>query len=124
MSPKPIWRHDARLMLGMIPSYLAAVIATAIGLMGVVGLFELLNFVSNALSWRSDVEIFGLTVAARSPWPWLISTAMAGSGAALCRVAYRRAGQAWRAANAAAAVKPKISPQSHQEHQETRRKAD
>lgn len=101
---RPIWRHDARLMLGLMPSYLAAVIATTIGLMGLVGLLELLNFVRNALSWQSNIAIFGLTVAARSPWPWLISTAMAGSGAALCRVAYRWAGQAWRAANTSVTV--------------------
>ena len=50
--------------------------------------------------WRSNVEIFGLTVATRSPWPWLMSITLAGSGAALCRFTYRRVGQAWRTANA------------------------
>ncbi len=79
-------------------------VSTAIAFSGVAGFFELLNFAGNAPSWRTHAEIFGLTVAARSPWPWLISAAMTGSGAALCRAAYRWAAQAWRAANASVAV--------------------
>jgi branched-chain amino acid transport system permease protein len=97
---RPIWRHDRSLMLGLIPSYLSAMIASAISLMGFVGLLELINFVGNAPDWRSNVEIFGLTVATRSPWPWLMSMTLAASGAALCRFTYRRVGQAWRTANA------------------------
>jgi len=97
---RPIWRHDRGLLPGLIPSYLAAVIATAISLAGIVGLLELISFIGDVPDWKSSVEIFGLSVATHSPWPWLISMALAGSGAILCRVAYRRVGQAWHSTNA------------------------
>lgn len=97
---RPIWRRDSRLMRGLIASYLSAAIATTISLSGFVGIFELINYVGNTQNWQSNFEILGLTVATRSPWPWLMSVTLAGSGAALCRVAYRRVGQAWRATNA------------------------
>jgi branched-chain amino acid transport system permease protein len=99
---RPIWRHDRHLILGLMPSYLSAVIATAIGLTGLVGILELLSFVRNAVSWQNNIEFLGLAVPARSPWPWLVSLAMAGSGFALCRATYRWAGRAWRTANATA----------------------
>ncbi len=95
----PIWRHDGHLMLALIPSYLSAMIATAICATGLIGIFELLNFVSNSQSWQDSAEIFGLTVAARSPWPWLTSIALAAVGAVLCRITYRWVGHAWHAAN-------------------------
>ena len=97
---RPIWRRDSRLMRGLIASYLSAAIATTISLSGFVGIFELINYVGNTQNWQSNFEILGLTVATRSPWPWLMSVTLAGRGAALCRVAYRRVGQAWRATNA------------------------
>ena len=100
---RPIWRHDRGLLPGLLPSYLAAMIATAISLTGFVGLLELINFIGDVPDWKSSVDIFGLTVPTHSPWPWLISMALAGSGAILCRVAYRRVGQAWRTTNAIAA---------------------
>jgi len=103
---RPLWRHDSRLMLSLLPSYLSAVTATAISLIGLIGLLELLSFVGDAQSWQSNFEILGLTVNTHSPWPWLISMAVATGGAALCRVAYRWAGQAWRAANATATDQP------------------
>jgi hypothetical protein len=87
-------------MRGLIPSYLSAAIATTISLSGFAGLFELINYVGNTQGWQSDFEFLGLTVATRSPWPWLMGVTLAGSGAALCRVAYRRVGQVWRATNA------------------------
>ena len=80
MFHEQIWKVDARLLRPLIFPYLAGTGSLLLAGVGVIGLIEVLYFLSHQLTGVTRTDLFGISVELTSglPWIFLISTAAAG----------------------------------------------
>ncbi len=99
---EPIWKIDVRLLRGLVLPYLAAIGATLVLLTGIVGVIEMIYFVTVISLGESEMSLYGIAISVASPVPWVACGAVALAGVYLCRLAYPVSARSWNAAIAEA----------------------
>ena len=99
---RPIWAGGARLLAPLALPYALFSAALAAGALGVIGLVEMLYFLSSRLSTETDLAVFGVAVDPSGVLSWAAFAALAGAGAFAVRRTWPPAAAAWSEAIAAA----------------------
>jgi branched-chain amino acid transport system permease protein len=89
----PAWR--AGLMPRLLPSYLTALAAGAVLLAGIVGLIEMLYFLSDSAR-PAALSLAGMNVDPRRAVPWIVSGAVLAAGCAFVRFAAAWVAAQWQ----------------------------
>lgn len=84
MFHEQIWKVDTRLLRRLILPYLAGVGSLLLAGVGVIGLIEVVYFLSHKLTGETQTNLFGIQVELTSLWPWTILIALAAAGIFLC----------------------------------------
>ncbi len=98
MMHEPIRRAAPRLMLGMAPAYGVAFATSLVGLLGGIGLVEMIYFLSTTVSQDSAMILYGIAIDGADIWPWLTCVALCAGGGYGCKLTYPRVAEAYSAA--------------------------
>ena len=98
MMHEPIRRAAPRLMLGMAPAYCVAFATSLVGLLGGIGLVEMIYFLSTTVSQDSAMILYGIAIDGADIWPWLTCVALCAAGGYGCKLTYPRVAEAYSAA--------------------------
>ena len=99
MMHEPIWKTDFRLLGGMVVPYAAAIGASLIALIGVLGLVDMFYFRSTkSLGKGSEFGLFGIAVDTADILPWAVCAGIGVVGVLACRTTYGRMAASWHAA--------------------------
>jgi len=98
MMHDPIRRAAPRLLWGMTPAYGVAFGTSLVGLLGGIGLVEMIYFLSTTVSQGTTIILYGIAVDAADFWPWLICVALGAGGGYGCKLTYPRVAEAYSAA--------------------------
>jgi branched-chain amino acid transport system permease protein len=104
---EPIWRTDARLLKGLAVPYLLAGVSSLILAIGVIGIIEMIYFITIIALGAADMTLFGIAIKVNEVLPWLACIGIVGVGFQLCRVTYPKVTESWD--EAMIAVKAKIA---------------
>jgi branched-chain amino acid transport system permease protein len=104
---EPVWRTDVRLLRSLALPYFLAILSSVILAIGIIGIIEMLYFITIIAIGRVDMELFGVAVEVNEVLPWLVCLAIAGVGIYSCRVAYARVTESWN--DTMLAVKARIA---------------
>jgi branched-chain amino acid transport system permease protein len=102
MMHETIWQTDARLLRGLIVPYALAIGSTLIALVGVIGLIEIVYFLSTSITRGSEMVLYGIAIDGADITPWLVCAVIAGIGIVLCRKTYPVMASRWNEAFATA----------------------
>ena len=103
----PIARTNKSLLLGLIKPYLTAIGSTLLGVIGTLGIIELLYFRSLISRGEGEVVIFWYEFNANGFLSWLVFSFLIIAGIYLCRKTYPKARESWD--HAISVVKSEIS---------------
>ncbi len=103
----PIANTNKSLLLGLIKPYLSAIGSTFIGVLGFIGIIEMLYFKSLISKGEGELSIFWMEFNANGILSWLIFSIMILVGIYLCKVTYPKAKESWD--DAMSVVKSEIS---------------
>jgi branched-chain amino acid transport system permease protein len=95
---EPIWKTNLRLFRPMVLPYAAGIGATLVAGIGVIGLIELIYFLSTRSTGETGMSLYMVPVDAASAPPWLVCAAVAALGIVACRSAYRPMAASYAAA--------------------------
>ncbi|MFQ5898021.1 MAG: branched-chain amino acid ABC transporter permease [Candidatus Methylomirabilia bacterium] len=98
MMHEPIWKADYRLLGRLVVPYATAVATTIVGLIGVIGLIEMVYFLSTHITGETAFSLYGIAVDTGSLLPWLVCAVIGGVGIVACRATYPRMATSWNAA--------------------------
>ena len=103
----PIVSTNKTLLIGLIKPYLAAIGSTLLGLLGTIGIIELLYFRSLISKGEGEVVIFWTEFNANGILSWVIFFAAIIISRFLCKITYPKARESWD--HAISVVKSEIS---------------
>lgn len=95
---EPIWKTDTRLLRDMALPYAYGIGAFLIACIGLVGLIELIYFLSTRQTADTEMTLYGVRVDASSIAPWVVCAAIAGLGAEACRRTFAPMAESYNAA--------------------------
>jgi len=103
----PIVSTNKTLLIGLIKPYLAAIGSTLLGLLGTIGIIEMLYFRSLISKGEGEVVIFWTEFNANGILSWIIFFAAIIISIFLCKITYPKARESWD--HAISVVKSEIS---------------
>lgn len=103
----PIVSTNKTLLIGLIKPYLAAIGSTLLGLLGTIGIIELLYFRSLISKGEGEVVIFWTEFNANGILSWIIFFVAIIISIFLCKITYPKARESWD--HAISVVKSEIS---------------
>ncbi len=95
---EPVWRTDVRLLRSLALPYFLAFLSSLILVIGIVGIIEMIYFMSIIALGSVDMHLFGIAIKVNEVMPWLACVAIIGVGIQSCRVTYPRAVESWNEA--------------------------
>lgn len=98
MLHEPVWKTDFRLFKNMLLPYALGLVTLLIALFGVIGLIEIVYFLSHKLVGETNKVLFGIDTNILSFVPWAVFVAIAVAGIALCTKTFPRLAQSWHSA--------------------------
>jgi branched-chain amino acid transport system permease protein len=98
MLHEPIRRAGGRLLLSLAPAYGAAVGTSLVGLVGAIGLIEMIYFLSGEVTGVTAFTLYGIDLDLANFWPWLVCLALAAAGGYGCKLTYPRVAESYGAA--------------------------
>jgi branched-chain amino acid transport system permease protein len=104
---EPVWRTDIRLLRGLAGPYLLAILSSLILVIGIVGIIEMIYFMTVIAPGETDMPLFGVAISVNEVTPWLACLAIVGVGILGCRMSYPRVVESW--GKAMLAVKARIA---------------
>ncbi len=91
MMHEPIWKTDYRLLRGMVAPYAAAIGASVVAAVGVLGLVDMVYFRSTkSFGKGSEFDLFGIAVDTAGMAPWAVCAGIGVAGIVACRATYGR----------------------------------
>jgi branched-chain amino acid transport system permease protein len=85
---EPIWKTDFRLLGKLVLPYLSALITILIAVSGIIGLIEMISFVTDDYTVGTIISIYGIKVETMSILPWMAFSIIATVGIILCRLSF------------------------------------
>ena len=82
---EPIWKTDYRLFRRMMVPYALGIGSSIVAAVGVIGLVELIYFLSTKVTDETMMILYGAEVDAAGAVPWIVCAAIAAAGAEACR---------------------------------------
>ena len=99
MMHEPIWKTDLRLLRRMIAPYAAAIGASLVALVGILGIVEMFYYRrTRQLTQGTEFDLYGIPIDTGDILPWVVCAAIGAAGVAACRVSYPRMSASWGAA--------------------------
>ncbi len=99
MMHEPIWKTDVRLLRGMVMPYVAAMAASLVALVGVLGIVEMTYYRSTRqLTKGTEFDLYGFHIDTVDVLPWAVCAIIGAIGVAACRRTYPRMAASWSAA--------------------------
>ena len=103
----PIANTNRALLLGLVKPYLAAIGSTLLGVLGSIGIIEMLYFKSLISKGEGELTIYWMEFNANGISSWAIFSVMVLGGIFLCKITYPKARESWD--HAISVVKSEIS---------------
>ena len=103
----PIANTNKSLLLGLVKPYLSAIGSTTLGVLGFIGVIEMIYFRSLVSKGEGELTIFWTEFNANGLFSWALFIGMILIGIFLSKVTYRNAKESWD--NAISVVKSEIS---------------
>jgi branched-chain amino acid transport system permease protein len=104
---EPVWRTDIRLLWKLAVPYFLAILSTVILAVGVIGIIEIIYFMSVISYGESEMHLYSIPISVNEVMPWLACAVITGVGILSCRVSYPHAKESWN--DAMMAVKARIA---------------
>lgn len=104
---EPVWKTDPRLLKGLVGPYLLAMLSSIVVAIGLIGIIEMIYFMTIVAPGESEMRLFGIALSVDSATPWLIFAAIIAVGIQSCRLTYHRVVGSWN--EAMLAVKSRIA---------------
>ena len=104
---QPVWRTDVRLLWGLALPYSLAILSSLILAIGVIGIIEMIYFITIIALGETDMHLFGIAINVNEVTPWLACLVIIGVGVQSCRMTYPRVVESWD--KAMLAVKARIA---------------
>ncbi len=95
MMHDPIRRAGTRLLATLVPSYGAALGASLVALIGVIGLIEMVYFLSTGVTVETTTTLYGIAIDTVDFWPWLVCAALGAAGGYGCKLTYPRMAESY-----------------------------
>ena len=106
MMHEPIWRVDARLLRSLVAPYAAAIGASLVALVGLLGIAEMFYYRSTKqYNEGTEFDLYGIQIDTADLLPWMICAVVGGFGIALCRRTYPGMAAGWSDAMEAVKVR-------------------
>ena len=103
----PIANTNKSLLLGLVKPYLSAIGSTILGVIGFIGVIEMIYFRSLISKGEGELTIFWTEFNANGLFSWILFIGMILIGIFLSKITYRNAKESWD--NAISVVKSEIS---------------
>ena len=103
----PIANTNKSLLLNLVKPYLSAIGSTILGVLGFIGLIEMLYFKSLISRGEGELTIYWIEFNANGLFSWILFIGMIIVGILLSKITYRQAKESWD--NAISIVKSEIS---------------
>ena len=103
----PIANTNKSLLLGLVKPYLSAIGSTILGVLGFIGIIEMLYFKSLISKGEGEIIIYWTEFNANGLLSWAFFIGMILAGILLSKITYRQAKESWD--NAMSVVKSEIS---------------
>ena len=103
----PIANTNKSLLLTLIKPYSSAIGSTIIGVLGFIGIIEMLYFRSLISKGEGELTIYWMEFNANGLFSWILFISMILIGIFLSKITYRQAKESWD--NAISVVKSEIS---------------
>ncbi len=103
----PIANTNKSLLLGLVKPYLSAIGSTTLGVIGFIGVIEMVYFRSLISKGEGELTIFWTEFNANGLFSWILFIGMILIGIFLSKITYRNAKESWD--NAISVVKSEIS---------------
>jgi branched-chain amino acid transport system permease protein len=104
---EPVWRTDVRLLRTLAFPYFLAILSSVITAIGIIGLIEMIYFITIIAIGHTDMHLFGIAVNVNEVLPWLACLGLIGVGVQSCRLTYPKVVESWN--DAMTAVKARIA---------------
>lgn len=104
---EPVWRTDVRLLRTLALPYFLAILSSLITAIGIIGLIEMIYFITIIAIGHTDMHLFGIAVNVNEVLPWLACLGLIGVGVQSCRLTYPKVVESWN--DAMTAVKTRIA---------------
>ncbi len=104
---EPVWRTDVRLLRTLALPYFLAILSSIITAIGIIGLIEMIYFITIIAIGHTDMHLFGIAVNVNEVLPWLACLGLIGVGVQSCRLTYPKVVESWN--DAMTAVKARIA---------------
>ena len=98
MMHEQIWRADYRIFKTMAIPYLYVFATSLVALFGVIGLIEMIYFLSTEVTSESAFNLYGIHTEVKTAWPWIIYAAIGALGIHFCRLTYPRLAESYHGA--------------------------
>ncbi|MFQ5827764.1 MAG: branched-chain amino acid ABC transporter permease [Candidatus Methylomirabilia bacterium] len=98
MLHEPMWKADYRLFGRLLVPYAAAIVTSVITLIGVIGLVEMVYFLSTHITGETTLSLYGVHIDTSNTLPWLVCGVIGAVGILACRRTYPRMAASWNAA--------------------------
>ena len=98
MLHEPVWKTDFRLLKNLFLPYALGLGTLLIALFGIIGLIEMVFFLSHKLVGETNRLLFGIDTNILSFVPWVVFVAIAVAGIALSTKTFRLLAQSWNSA--------------------------
>jgi branched-chain amino acid transport system permease protein len=104
---EPVWRTDLRLLRTLALPYFLAILSSVITAIGIIGLIEMIYFITIIAIGHTDMHLFSIAVNVNEVLPWLACLGLIGVGVQSCRLTYPKVVESWN--DAMTAVKARIA---------------
>jgi len=104
---EPVWRTGVRLLRTLALPYFLAILSSVITAIGIIGLIEMIYFITIIAIGHTDMHLFGIAVNVNEVLPWLACLGLIGVGVQSCRLTYPKVVESWN--DAMTAVKARIA---------------
>lgn len=104
---EPVWRTDVRLLRPLALPYFLAILSSVITAIGIIGIIEMIYFITIIAIGHTDMHLFGIVVNVNEVLPWLACLGLIGVGVQSCRLTYPKVVESWN--DAMTAVKARIA---------------
>lgn len=104
---EPVWRTDLRLLRTLALPYFLATLSSIITAIGIIGLIEMIYFITIIAIGHTDMHLFSIAVNVNEVLPWLACLGLIGVGVQSCRLTYPKVVESWN--DAMTAVKARIA---------------
>ncbi|MEE8434647.1 MAG: branched-chain amino acid ABC transporter permease [bacterium] len=92
---EPVWRVDIKLLRRMVRPYAAVLGAVLMTCIGVIGLIEMIFFLSHNLTGETSMVLYFLEIRPQSVLPWLSYGVLGAIGVGLCWKVFPYVGRNW-----------------------------